>query len=30
MALTLPTQKIPAISTNPSFLIIYGRPKVGN
>lgn len=25
----LPTQKVPAISTNPRFLIIYGRPKVG-
>lgn len=25
----LPTEKIPASSTNPSFLIIYGRPKSG-
>ena len=25
----LPTQKVPASSTNPSFLIIYGRPKAG-
>lgn len=25
----LPTQKVPAVSTNPRFLIIYGRPKVG-
>lgn len=25
----LPTQKIPASSTNPSFLILYGRPKSG-
>lgn len=29
MSLTLPTSKIPAISTNPKFLIIYGRPKAG-
>lgn len=29
MALTLPTTPIPAISTNPKFLILYGRPKVG-
>jgi hypothetical protein len=27
--LILPTQKIPAISVNPKFLIIYGRPKSG-
>jgi hypothetical protein len=27
--LILPTQKIPAISTNPKFLILYGRPKAG-
>ena len=25
----LPTQKVPASSTNPSFLILYGRPKSG-
>lgn len=29
MSLVLPTSKIPAISTNPNFLIIYGRPKAG-
>ena len=27
--ITLPTSKIPATSTNPRFLIIYGRPKSG-
>lgn len=27
--LILPTSKIPAVSTNPKFLIIYGRPKAG-
>ena len=27
--LTLPTNKVPATSTNPKFLIIYGRPKSG-
>ena len=26
----LPTSKIPATSTNPHFLILYGRPKAGN
>ena len=25
----LPTSKIPATSTNPHFLILYGRPKAG-
>lgn len=25
----LPTQKVPAISVNPKFLILYGRPKSG-
>lgn len=25
----LPTEKVPASSTNPSFLIVYGRPKSG-
>ena len=25
----LPTQPIPAVSTNPTFLILYGRPKTG-
>lgn len=25
----LPTKKVPATSTNPHFLIIYGRPKAG-
>lgn len=29
MSLILPTAKIPAVSTNPKFLIIYGRPKAG-
>lgn len=29
MSLILPTSKVPAISTNPHFLIIYGRPKAG-
>lgn len=29
MSLVLPTSKIPAVSTNPKFLIIYGRPKTG-
>lgn len=27
--ITLPTSKVPATSTNPSFLILYGRPKSG-
>ena len=27
--LTLPTGKIPAVSTNPSYLILYGLPKSG-
>lgn len=26
---TLPTSKVPATSTNPHFLILYGRPKAG-
>lgn len=29
MSLILPTSKVPAVSTNPKFLIIYGRPKAG-
>lgn len=29
MSLTLPTTKIPAISTNPSYLVLYGLPKAG-
>lgn len=29
MSLVLPTSKIPAVSVNPKFLIIYGRPKAG-
>ena len=29
MSITLPTTKIPAISVNPKFLILYGRPKAG-
>lgn len=27
--ITLPTSKVPATSTNPKFLILYGRPKTG-
>ena len=27
--IVLPTNKVPATSTNPHFLIIYGRPKSG-
>ncbi len=27
--ITLPTSKVPAVSVNPRFLIIYGRPKSG-
>lgn len=27
--LTLPTGKIPAVSTNPKYLILYGMPKAG-
>ena len=27
--LRLPTEKVPATSTNPHFLILYGRPKAG-
>lgn len=26
---TLPTSKVPATSTNPNFMILYGRPKAG-
>ena len=29
MSLILPTSKVPAVSTTPKFLIIYGRPKAG-
>ena len=29
MSLTLPTSKIPAISENPKYLVIYGLPKAG-
>lgn len=29
MSLVLPTAKIPAISTNPKFLVLYGREKTG-
>lgn len=29
MSLVLPTNKIPATLTNPSFLIVFGRPKAG-
>lgn len=27
--ITLPTSKVPAVSVNPKFLIVYGRPKSG-
>lgn len=27
MSLILPTSKVPATSTNPHFMILYGRPK---
>lgn len=27
--ITLPTSKVPAVSINPKFLIVYGRPKSG-
>ena len=29
MSLTLPTSKIPAVSENPKYLILYGLPKAG-
>lgn len=29
MSLILPTSKIPAVSTNPQYLILYGLPKAG-
>lgn len=29
MSLILPTSKVPATSTNPHFMILYGRPKAG-
>lgn len=29
MSLILPTSKVPAVSVNPKFLILYGRPKSG-
>ena len=29
MSLILPTERIPAVSVNPKFLILYGRPKAG-
>lgn len=29
MSLVLPTKPIPAVSINPKFLILYGRPKAG-
>lgn len=29
MSLTLPTSKIPAVSENPRYLILYGLPKTG-
>lgn len=27
--ITLPTSKVPATSTNPKFLVLYGKPKTG-
>ena len=27
MSLTLPTSKIPAVSTNPRYMVLYGLPK---
>ena len=27
--ITLPTQKVPATSTNPQYLVLYGLPKAG-
>ena len=29
MGLVLPTTKVPATSTNPQYLILYGLPKAG-
>lgn len=29
MGLTLPTSKIPAVSSNPKYLVLYGLPKAG-
>ena len=29
MPVVLPTTKIPAVSIDPKFLILYGRPKAG-
>lgn len=29
MTITLPTQKVPAVSINPKYLILYGLPKSG-
>lgn len=29
MSLTLPTSKIPAVSTNPQYMVLYGLPKAG-
>ena len=28
--ITLPTQKVPATSTNPQYLVLYGLPKAGD
>lgn len=30
MSLILPTSKIPAVSENPKYLILYGLPKAGD
>lgn len=30
MSLVLPTSKIPAVSQNAQYLILYGLPKAGN
>ncbi len=29
MSLTLPTSKVPAVSTNPQYMVLYGLPKAG-
>lgn len=29
MSLTLPTSKVPAVSTNPRYMVLYGLPKAG-
>lgn len=29
MAITLPTSKVPALTQDPKYLILFGLPKVG-